>query len=196
MTATAVPVLNHFDTEALQGLMERRADSVLLDVRSPGEFASVHIEGSHNLPLDLLHKHLGETLDRIQGPVAVICAQGVRSEEAGRALSDAGAPDVRVLEGGIQAWEARGGPVVRGKGRWAMDRQVRFVAGSLTLSSVLASALIPRAKWIAAAVGMGMFYSAVSNSCAMAAALGRLPYNSSGPEFDLRGALDALGSNS
>lgn len=192
MTTTAIPVLSRCDIEALQSLMERRADSVLLDVRSPGEFASVHIEGSLNLPLDLLHKHLGEALERIEGPVAVICAQGVRSEEAGRALSEAGAPDVRILEGGIQAWESRGGEVIRGKGRWGMDRQVRFAAGSLTVSSILVSMLVPRAKWFAAAVGAGMFYSAVSNSCAMAAVLGRLPYNTSGPEFDICGALESL----
>lgn len=184
--------LEHIDAEALKSLIERRSDVVLLDVRSPGEFASVHIDESRNVPLDVLHGHVGDVVGRVEGPVAVICAQGVRSEEAGQALSAAGAPDVRVLAGGIHAWEANGGKVVRGQGRWAMDRQVRLLAGSLTLVGVLASVVRPKTKWLAAAIGGGLTYSAVSNSCAMAKVLGYLPYNSSGPDFDVPGALASL----
>ncbi len=190
-TATAVA---HIDTDDLQSLLGRRSEAILVDVRSPGEFASVHIDGSKNLPLDLLHEHLDDVRQRVSGPVAVICAQGVRSEQASVALAGAGVPDVRVVSGGIQAWQARGGEVIRGDGHWAMDRQVRLVAGSMVLTGVLTSLVIPRAKWLAAGVGAGLFYSAVSNSCAMAAVLGRLPYNSSGPQFDLQGALDSLRS--
>lgn len=191
-TTTTGTRLDHIDAEALQSLIERRRDLVLLDVRSPGEFAGVHISQSHNVPLDVLHDHVGDVLRRVDGPVAVICAQGVRSEEAGRALSAAGASDVRVLAGGIHAWQAGGGGVVTGKGRWAMDRQVRLLAGSLSLIGVVASSVRPKAKWLAAAIGAGLTYSALANSCAMAKVLGYLPYNSSGPSFDVQGALDSL----
>lgn len=192
MSTASSASASHLDVESLRGLLDRRSDVILLDVRSPGEFASVHIEGSHNLPLDLLQEHVGDVVQRVQGPLAVICAQGVRSEQAGRSLSRAGAPDVRVLDGGIQAWEADGGDVIRGDGTWAMDRQVRLVAGSIVLAGVLASVVRPKTKWISAAVGAGLTYSAISNSCAMAKVLGYLPYNARGPRVDLRAALETL----
>ena len=45
------------------------------------------------------------------------------------------------------------------------------------LSSVLGSIAVPRLKWLAAAIGGGLTYAAVSNTCAMGTALSKLPYN-------------------
>ena len=45
------------------------------------------------------------------------------------------------------------------------------------LSSVLGSVAVPRLKWLAAAIGGGLTYAAVSNTCAMGTALSKLPYN-------------------
>jgi hypothetical protein len=45
------------------------------------------------------------------------------------------------------------------------------------LSSVLGSIRVPKLKWLAAAVGGGLTYAAVTNTCAMATALSKLPYN-------------------
>lgn len=179
------------DASTLRLLCEQ-PDVVMLDVRSPGEFASVHIKGSCNLPLDFLQDRAGEVVEKVDGPIAIICAQGVRSAEAANLLAAAGAGDLRVLDGGIHAWQSDGGEVVRGQGRWALDRQVRLAAGSLVLSAILVSVVASRAKWLAAAVGGGLTFSAVSNTCAMGRALGRLPYNRSGPNFDLEAALGAL----
>jgi hypothetical protein len=74
-----------------------------------------------------------------------------------------------------------------------MDRQVRLVSSALILSGLLVSTVVPRAKWLAGAVGGGLLYSALSNSCGMAAVLAKLTYNRGGPGFDVREALDALG---
>lgn len=48
--------------------------------------------------------------------------------------------------------------VDRGVQRWDLERQVRLVAGSIVLSSVLGSVAIPRLKWVAAAIGGGLTY--------------------------------------
>jgi hypothetical protein len=44
---------------------------------------------------------------------------------------------------------------------------VRLVAGSIVLSSVVGSIFAPKLKWLAAAVGGGLTFAAVSNTCAM-----------------------------
>jgi rhodanese-related sulfurtransferase len=184
--------LVRLDVTELRRLLDRRDDTVVLDVRSPGEYETVHLEGSVNFPLDLIEQHSAQVAVRLAGPVVLLCAQGVRSSQAARVLAGAGVADLRVLDGGIGAWESAGGDVRRGRGRWAMERQVRLAAGSLVLASVLASTQRSAARWLAAAVGAGLAYSAVSNTCAMARVLGYLPYNRAAAPFDLEAALSAL----
>ena len=49
------------------------------------------------------------------------------------------------------------------------------MAGSIVLSSVLGSVAIPKLKWVAAAIGGGLTFAAVTDTCAMATALSKLP---------------------
>jgi hypothetical protein len=42
---------------------------------------------------------------------------------------------------------------------------------------VLASVVFPPAKWGAAAIGAGLTFAALSNTCAMGMLLAKLPYN-------------------
>lgn len=190
MATTAGSV--RLDVTELRRLLDKGDDLVILDVRNPGEYEAVHVEGSVNLPLDLIERHCAEVAARLGAPVVLLCAQGARSGQAARLLAGAGAGELRILDGGISAWESAGGDVRRGRGHWAMERQVRLVAGSLVLTSVLASTLRPAAKWVAAAIGAGLTYSAVSNTCTMARVLGYLPYNRDAAAFDLDAALSAL----
>lgn len=69
--------------------------ALLVDVRSPGEFASGKIKGSKNIPLQEIDRRMKEfgATDR---PVIVCCASGARSAMAGRKLKHAGY-DVRNL---------------------------------------------------------------------------------------------------
>ncbi|WP_354638270.1 rhodanese-like domain-containing protein [Kitasatospora camelliae] len=152
----------------------------VIDVRSPGEYAAGHIPGAHNIPLDRLHQALPalrEAADR--GTVTAVCASGNRSRTACEQLSAAGI-GAATLVGGTRAWAAAGHPLDRVAGSrtvWAMDRQVRFAAGLLVLLGVLADLLLPGARWLAAAVGAGLVFASVTDTCAMGALLGRLPHN-------------------
>jgi rhodanese-related sulfurtransferase len=85
--AATVSSPTHINAD-LRALLARRRETLLLDVRSPGEFAGVHIENAKIMPLEELRKHVGEVRDRVQGrPVTVICAQGVRAADGGKALA-------------------------------------------------------------------------------------------------------------
>jgi rhodanese-related sulfurtransferase len=151
----------------------------ILDVRTPAEFETAHIGGSYNVPLDVLNDHhseVAEQLDEGQG-VVLVCRTGQRATQAAELLQSVGVADGRVLENGITDWEGQGFEVNRGIQRWDLERQVRLVAGSIVLSSVLGSIAVPRLKWLAAAIGGGLTYAAVSNTCAMGTVLSKLPYN-------------------
>ena len=124
-------------------------------------------------------------------PVVLVCQSGGRASQAHRSLSSAGKDRLHILDGGMAAWHATGGDVAHGDTqRWAMDRQVRLVAGGLALAGVIASVFVPEAKWLAAGVAGGLVFSAVTNSCAMANVLGRLPYNRTSCDIDA--VLDEL----
>jgi hypothetical protein len=85
-----------------------------------------------------------------------------------------------VLDGGIAAWRSTGGKVRHGgRQRWALERQVRLVAGGIVAASVIGSAFVPGLKWLAGAVGAGLAIAAVTDTCAMGSVLAKLPYNRS-----------------
>ncbi len=151
----------------------------ILDVRTPAEFETAHIGGSYNVPLDLLNDHRSEVAEQLDEgqDIVLVCRTGQRATQAAELLQSVGVADGRVLENGITDWEGQGFEVNRGVQRWDLERQVRLVAGSIVLSSVLGSIAVPRLKWLAAAIGGGLTYAAVSNTCAMGTALSKLPYN-------------------
>ena len=194
--------LTHAPTIApadLRDAMDSDTPPTVIDVRSGAEYSSVHIRGSYNVPLPLLAEHGDEFASRLPGQVVLICQSGNRARQANQRLESVGVdPDsVTVLDGGIAGYEAAGGEVVRGKGAWAMDRQVRMVAGSLVLAGVTASKIVsPKFAYLAGAIGAGLTYSAASNSCAMAAGLAKMPWNRSADEPGLGTVLDSLPTRS
>ncbi|MCZ4541338.1 rhodanese-like domain-containing protein [Dietzia kunjamensis] len=195
-TLTTAPTLAPAD---LRDALDSDTPPAVIDVRSPAEYSSVHIRGSYNVPLPLLAEHGEEFASRLPGQVVLICQSGNRARQANERLEAVGVnPDsVTVLDGGIAGYEAAGGEVLRGKGAWAMDRQVRMVAGSLVLAGVTASKVLsPKFAYLAGAIGAGLTYSAASNSCAMAAGLAKMPWNRSADEPGLGAVLDSLPARS
>lgn len=81
---------------------------LLIDVRTPEEFASGHIENSINIDYtaDNFKDLIGE-LDTNQ-EVYVYCKVGGRSGRSAKILKDMGFKKVYDLKGGIIAWEKEG----------------------------------------------------------------------------------------
>ena len=85
---------------------------IVLDVRTPEEYAAGHVPGARNVPHDQVAQRAAELAGA--GPVAVYCQRGPRARLAEAALQQAGRENVLHLEGGFSAWEADGLPVARG----------------------------------------------------------------------------------
>ncbi|HEX5228929.1 MAG TPA: MBL fold metallo-hydrolase [Bryobacteraceae bacterium] len=83
---------------------------LLLDIRNPREWATKHIDGSVNIPLNHLQERIGEIpRDR---RIAVHCAGGYRSSIAAGILHQYGITNLIEMAGGLAAWEAARLPVV------------------------------------------------------------------------------------
>ncbi|MEF9884230.1 rhodanese-like domain-containing protein [Streptomyces sp. P9-A4] len=161
----------------------RLAGLTVVDVRTPGEYASGHVPGAVNVPLDRLARAVPALREAAaRGGVLVVCQSGNRSARACAQLAAEGV-SAYDLDGGTSGWAARGHGLDRPAGApakpvWAMDRQVRLVAGSLVLLGLLLGVLIhPAFQLLSAGVAGGLVFSALTNTCGMALMLGKLPYN-------------------
>ena len=65
------------------------------------------------------------------------------------------------------------------------------MAGLIVALSILASIVVPGVKWVAFAIGAGLAFAALTNTCAMGMLLARLPYNR-GATCDLRTVVAQL----
>jgi phage shock protein E len=59
--------------------------AIVLDVRSKGEYAVGHINGSMNIPVDTLSNNLNKLKGKDK-PIITCCASGMRSAQAKRIL--------------------------------------------------------------------------------------------------------------
>ena len=83
---------------------------LVLDIRNPREWATKHIEGSVNIPLNHLQERIAEIpRDR---RIAVHCAGGYRSSIAASILHQYGITRLVEMVGGLAAWDAAKLPVV------------------------------------------------------------------------------------
>ncbi|MEZ5743753.1 MAG: rhodanese-like domain-containing protein [Sphingomonadaceae bacterium] len=109
-TASTVSVENLWAKDLAQQIT--KGDVILVDVRTPEEFAEGHIEGAVNLPLG--------AFDPAAVPVAegkepvFYCRSGRRSTDAAEQYAAHTKLPATHLDGGIIAWEEAGLPVVKG----------------------------------------------------------------------------------
>ncbi|WP_438489976.1 rhodanese-like domain-containing protein [Streptomyces sp. S186] len=173
----------------------RLHELTVIDVRTPAEYASGHLPGAHNIPLD----HLDVALPALKtaagrGDLLLVCASGTRSDQARERLAQHGIAAAN-LTGGTTAWTQLGHDVQRLAGAravWAMERQVRLAAGCLVLTGLLTGRRWPKARLLSAGIAGGLVFSALTNTCGMAKVLAKLPHNQSQATDDLDATLAAL----
>lgn len=151
-------------------------DAFLLDVRGFDEFAAGHAVGAACIPLPDLERRAGQIpTDR---PVYVMCATGNRSAMAVERLHALGFDNIVDCEGGFDAWEEAGLPVLRQQGVIPLERQVRGIAGAMVFGFTLAGMLAhPAFLYGSLFVGFMLFLSSVTGFCPMLFLLKLMPWN-------------------
>jgi rhodanese-related sulfurtransferase len=153
---------------------------VLVDVRTPVEFASTHVPGSLNIPLDRLSKELVESHPDLTGkkPVLLLCQSGKRASDAADLLNSGHEMQSTVVEGGLNQWITDELPVERDSSVISLERQVRIVAGLFVLLGVVLGFFINHALFgVSAFVGAGLVFAGITDTCGMGLFLARMPWN-------------------
>lgn len=93
--------------KAAHELIQSDTNITLLDVRTPQEFASEHIEGATLIPVQELSENLSRLAEVKDKKIIVYCHSGMRSVAASRILENNGFTPLNVT-GGISAWKSEG----------------------------------------------------------------------------------------
>lgn len=114
-TAAAAPAAGSSLAAADFAAAAKLPHTVLLDVRTPQEFAEGHLPGAVNIDVES-----ADFPDRVVAELdpakayAVYCRSANRSKVAMTTMQSLGFSQLFDLDGGIKAWQAAGGEVVTG----------------------------------------------------------------------------------
>jgi rhodanese-related sulfurtransferase len=164
----------------LHRLLAGGAPGLLLDVRTPGEFAAAHVPGAKLIPLDDLNPAaFRRQLGSGDLPVYVLCQSGGRARKAIDKLERAGIQGCVLVEGGTQAWLAAGLPIARARSTvLPLMRQVQIAVGLISAAgAALALALHPLFAIIPLVIGCGLLFAGITGICGLALLLAKMPWN-------------------
>ena len=165
----------------LHRVLAEQPDSTVLDVRTPVEFAEVHVAQARNIPLDRIDPSgmLAAAEVSSDRPLYLLCRSGARASKAAEKFARSGFNHVVVVEGGTMAWVEAGLPAERGTVKViSLERQVRIAAGLLVLTGVLLAVFVhPYFIALSAFVGAGLIFAGITDFCGMGLLLAKLPWN-------------------
>ncbi|MEB3279882.1 MAG: rhodanese-like domain-containing protein [Lyngbya sp.] len=174
---TKIPQPEAVEAAILKQWLDQQAVT-LVDVREPVEYATEHIAGSILVPLS---KFNPSQVPNTGKKVVVYCQKGSRSARAAQQLFTSGweVENLASLQGGLEAWKAGGYETkINKKAPLSLMRQVQIVAGSLVLTGTLLGAFVsPWFLVVSGFVGAGLTFAGITNTCALAFLLSKLPLN-------------------
>ena len=106
-----VEITTEISPEAARGLLEKRKDILLIDIRPEWETQLGYIEGSQFIPAGSIEEKISGLQVSKDTPVIICCTSGNRSLEAARRLLQTGYGNAFSIKGGFVAWMDAGYPM-------------------------------------------------------------------------------------
>jgi len=113
LTGTARAESDYIAAEDLEAALAQANQPLIIDVRSPAEFAAGHVPGALSLPILSFPGAISGIPGGKTQTIVVYCEKGPRASLAKAALSLSGYPHVKYLHGHMQAWRAAGRRLAR-----------------------------------------------------------------------------------
>ncbi len=105
--------VTHVDANKASEIIKARPDLVVIDVRTPGEFASGHIDGAINI--DFKNANFATEISKLDGTqdYLIHCRSGGRSTASLKHFKNKGFVHIIHMDGGMIAWNKAGLPTVK-----------------------------------------------------------------------------------
>lgn len=103
--------MNNITPQEASECLRANRDAVLIDVRETSEFAAVHAEGAHNVPLGNIPSRMKEFAAASE--IFFICQSGGRSAQATVFAQSAGLHQAKNVSGGITGWMRDGLSIIK-----------------------------------------------------------------------------------
>ena len=102
-TSSPVAPYRKLSAQQAKEWIDSKEDLIILDVRTPGEFAASHIEGAINIANETIKGERPSLLPDLDATILVYCRSGARSAQASKKLLALGYTEVYDF-GGIINW--------------------------------------------------------------------------------------------
>ena len=94
----------------LKRIEQKDASMIVLDVRSPEEYAAGHIPGAINIPYTHLPARISDLPDTTDKDIVLYCTVGIRAERGAERLRENGFTRLLHLDGDMKVWQEKKRP--------------------------------------------------------------------------------------
>lgn len=168
-------IINNMSTTiTAQNLAKQKEDCLIVDVRTPIEYAEGYIENSVNMPLG---KFTGsEDIFNKNQKIVFVCKSGVRASKACGVLAG---KNVCLLEGGFDEWVKAKLPFKQNKiTRFPVINQMQMIVGAMVaIFSGLSLFFNPMFAVGSLIIGCALFFAGFSGFCLLIKILEKMPWN-------------------
>lgn len=104
-------IIPQITADEVKKAVDEKADVIILDVRTPGEFDRENISGSINLPVDNITEKILSNIPDKSKVIYVYCLSGARSDFAVNTMKQLGYNNVFSMTSGLLMWRSKRYPL-------------------------------------------------------------------------------------
>lgn len=101
------PKVPQINAEDVKKAMDNNDNFILLDVRTPQEYAKGHLVKSINMPFETVQQTIEKTITDKKKTIYVYCLSGLRSVHAVAMMVNLGYTNVFDVKSGLLAWRVK-----------------------------------------------------------------------------------------
>jgi rhodanese-related sulfurtransferase len=106
------PTVPTVEAEEVKKAIDAKESCIIVDVRTPGEYLRGKLQGSVNLPVELVETKAKTLFPDVKQKIYVYCLSGARSSVAVDSMRTLGYSNVFSMSHGLLAWRVKYFPVV------------------------------------------------------------------------------------
>ncbi|MBI9033870.1 MAG: rhodanese-like domain-containing protein [Bacteroidales bacterium] len=109
-----------------KAINEKKDHYQIIDLRTPYLFNMFHIDGSVNIPADMILGKDAQKLLHTEGKKVLVCANTIKASEIYMLLNQYGYNDLYVMEGGVSYWKFEQASIKNGTDSLAIDEKAWY----------------------------------------------------------------------